>query len=354
MSGHESSSSAIPDAIKKFYELKQKYETKRRSVLLAPIMKLKISNSEKHKQLIMSPKPKCISCDRNVGMIFNISSINSEYSKKYSIRCGDTANPCNVNISFIVHSAKPIKEQLHELQKDIQTSKANIIKSKNNSLFGYISKDESVGVFEQESEELIINSQFYNLVLEEYLDSFENVDRVTNLEKMNRNMERLIMSNRANNESVDTVSTQSGRAEIVKTIIHEYVTQIIPTMGALRNLKYDESFTGTELRKGRLLRILTQRPFSLKKYEYNSEQTDGIVNSFTFSSKSPSAPKTLKQGLSKKSGRKTLKRLSFRDASADSTASDDSTASAYSTASDDSTSSTDSAASTDTVSESES
>jgi hypothetical protein len=110
-----------------YFRLKSDYEQK----LLAGIKK-------KKKEL-----PKCVGCEKNVGMIF------SNKDKKYSARCGG-AVPCPWNLILNRGQFVPREDLLYTYYHDVEDMKERIIQHKMATLFRHIGEKEGGDIFKKQ------------------------------------------------------------------------------------------------------------------------------------------------------------------------------------------------------------
>ena len=125
------------ESIRKYFEIKSKYES--------DLFKIR-----KNKRKVL---PKCIGCNRAVGMFFS----GKDY--KYTAYCGSTNSPCEWRI--VIHRGEfyPLRETMQEMISNLEDTKQNIIIQKMDTLFNYISDDKSAALFKEQLDFYKTNSE---------------------------------------------------------------------------------------------------------------------------------------------------------------------------------------------------
>jgi len=86
--------------------------------------------------------PKCMGCGKAVGMVF------TSQNQKHRAFCGGTP-PCSWNITIHRGEFFPVRQMMQEMIQTIDTTRDHIIRQKMDTLFEYISEENSVKLFEQ-------------------------------------------------------------------------------------------------------------------------------------------------------------------------------------------------------------
>lgn len=115
------------NGLSSYFRIKSEYENKLHS-----------SVKKKKKDL-----PKCLGCEKNVGMIF------SNKDKKYSARCGGTT-PCPWNLILNRGQFVPREDLLYTYYHDVEDMKEHIIQHKMATLFRHIGEKEGRDIFEKQ------------------------------------------------------------------------------------------------------------------------------------------------------------------------------------------------------------
>ena len=136
------------EAINEFYELKSKYESTNFNKYIKPILKSNKSKREKKMEYSKLPKFPCINCKRNVNTIFKITYDKDNLLHKYTAKCGDLQDPCPLNIDINLGATTNLPEFLVKTEKELNDYKNQVIRDKNDLLFGYITSEEAVEKFD--------------------------------------------------------------------------------------------------------------------------------------------------------------------------------------------------------------
>ena len=124
------------NAVSKFYELKNEYDTSIKDAKARINKKTHLSDKEKRDEF-RKLKIRCINCKRNVKTIFQIRLDNERENRVAKAMCGDRVNPCPLNIEINLGRTTTIANEVNRLHKSITDIKQKIVIIKNDLLFGY-------------------------------------------------------------------------------------------------------------------------------------------------------------------------------------------------------------------------
>ena len=111
-------------AIDIFYSLKNSYETKIKNE--KKNMKKRSINQKDYLNLFKGYQPKCVNCKAYGGTIFNVK-------KEYYLAECNAEKKCNLNIKIKKGQFLTTNDYSHEIQKELNEIRTNIIKNKLNS-----------------------------------------------------------------------------------------------------------------------------------------------------------------------------------------------------------------------------
>ena len=226
-----------------FYKLKNKYHEKINREKQKLISNTELSKKEKRLQF-METVNKCINCKNKGGTIFEI---NKDY---YKITCGNTENPCNLNVYFKRQQKELLNERILEYIKIISDIKNNIIKIKLDYILGFITEEESIIKFTSFKKELDDNYNIYKINLEDYIKITNNLE---NQEEISNNMSKkndIILDIK---KHVEKFKSNNNVAEITE-IIEIYTTDLENILKTLRELQYRKYYISTEGDENRLIK----------------------------------------------------------------------------------------------------
>ena len=125
----------VLNAMNKYYKLKSDYEKKYKKTV-KNIANNDLTSLAKKRRLISSIKPKCVKCKRDVGTIF------SNKDRVLTAKCGDTITPCGLDIQIHRGSVMSESKAADYWQNEIENEKLNIIQTKLDFLFGFVSEED--------------------------------------------------------------------------------------------------------------------------------------------------------------------------------------------------------------------
>lgn len=170
------------DALNLYYSLKNNYEINKDKIKSTIKNREDLSWKEKRAEYLKL-KPKCVSCSRPVGTLFNTSIENDE--RHLIALCGDRVSPCLLNININVGVTYYLEDQIRDDEEEINKYKKEIIIDKNDLLFGYIKSEVAVERFDSIQEKIISTTKLYNYTLEIYqniTDNFKKKEEIENLQ----------------------------------------------------------------------------------------------------------------------------------------------------------------------------
>jgi hypothetical protein len=151
-SEHERDFSDYYDAIDNYYNYKSQYETAKRLEQTAIRTKNPTASWSKMRTLYKLKKPACINCKRRVGTVFSTEYVESDRALKPAPRilkakCGDTVGPCALDIQIMIPNTTTFDNPIKTTKNIIKRLQNEIIREKNNAIFGYTSKEVAIQKF---------------------------------------------------------------------------------------------------------------------------------------------------------------------------------------------------------------
>jgi len=213
----------INRAINKYYVLKTKYETGIKNI------KKKIGDNDsksvrEKREEFRKQKIKCVNCRRPVGSIFQTKFNADSNSRSLIAKCGDVLQPCGLNININVGYSEMLPELITEHEQLLSKLKNDIIKEKNNTLFGYITKGDAISHFEKMKVEVSEFTEMLELYYYFYLNVKPKKERIYELQarvyQLIENIKTEVNSNNPEN-AVDI-----------------YLSDLKPELATLMDLKY--------------------------------------------------------------------------------------------------------------------
>lgn len=257
------------EAINSYFAMKNDYETKIHN------KKKQIYNKEPNKKiakyLIRQYIPECIKCKRKVGSIFN------KENDTYTILCGDTQNPCNLDVRIFAGTLTQFQAMFDALKEGFDETRDIVIRQKLDTLFDYVSEEDAVKLFKKQNELYTSNESLYNKYLERYNDMYNNPDTARRIHEKQTKLFSLIEKNK---ELIDEYNKTNNR-EFLKAAVDLQVNEIANEIQNIRILKHEimemiTQDTGTIFP----LNTLFQSPVSISKLDYASGEQQRVI-SFT-------------------------------------------------------------------------
>lgn len=275
----------INEAIDQFYKLKNEYETNFYEKYVKPIINSGQSRREKKSQYQKLPKHKCINCGRNVGSIFTVKGDPKELTHTYIAKCGDIAAPCPLNISIVIPSTEPYETAIRDdtvSNGSLNTLKKDIIKAKNDLMFGYLKESTAFELFEKLASELRADTDLFDYTLNQYINQCDNPEQRQLLKKKQVEFELQIA------EFKDMIKefNKTNDEKQIHSVVEFYINAMMPQWKEIEHIKY--AYNKVEIIDDKY--TLIQKKNTLEQLEFS--YSDPVLQSFVLGMKAPS--KTLK------------------------------------------------------------
>ena len=262
MNGGAKSSIDVKSAVENYYKLKKQYEDNKIK-LIEKIKSKDISKQKKIKE-IRNAQFKCVNCGKEGGTIFKKDD---NYLKAM---CGNKTDPCKLNIK-ILSSMSLSENDIRETQAEVNAAKQNIIKLKMDTLFGYITEEESIKNFEKNVEIIKKNS-----VLEKTLSIYEMQNESKQVSLIKKKMDTVYAEMASIRELLNEYGTTKNK-RLLKDIAlkHQSINDILTVV---RSMKYpihevveetvydrvddDENFIDESKAPKKTMNVLKQYPYS--------------------------------------------------------------------------------------------
>lgn len=158
--------SDVKEAVNEYYALKNRYTEEQKTVINKIMNKKSMSRKDKIQE-VRNAVYNCINCKRKGGTKFWKES-------NYNLKavCGNVQNPCKLDIEILA-SLTVSERELNSEKQDIEDAKLKIIQLKLNTLFGYITEQQSIREFDNNLK--IIKSERTNNILNNEKYSYYNI-----------------------------------------------------------------------------------------------------------------------------------------------------------------------------------
>lgn len=222
----------------RFNKLKKKYDDKITNAKNNFNKKNPNASIQEKKEALQKFKSKmrCLNCNKPGGNIFTM----------YTVKCGNTQNPCDLDIQLKKPTVHNLSEKLSELKKEINLVKRNITQDKLDLLFEL--DDEEVVLLEFQNKK--DNLEKLLSAASEIKDYYDNLNlRVV---MMGENEEKTFISKQEhlNNKHKElnqlvsdfkkniTLFSESGEISVLNDALAIYKNVIIPLQFEIRRHKY--------------------------------------------------------------------------------------------------------------------
>jgi hypothetical protein len=223
------------NALKTYYKLKNAYEESIYVEKQKIIRKRDLGWKERRK-LYAKLKPKCINCKRPVGSIFKR---NLEGSDPYiTAKCGDTAEPCKLKIRIDLGHIINLQEGILDDEVNIKKEKVNVIKKKNDLLFGYITSQEAVQNFDKLKDTIAESTKMLAFTKKIYNEIVFNEER---LEHLKLNQDDFNIKLKEMNRLIQKYET-TQIVDFARECVNIYVTELTPIIKKVLKDKYANNF----------------------------------------------------------------------------------------------------------------
>jgi len=271
---NEKTNTNYTDALNEYFRLKRNYEDeshKKRKLIFEKEPSKKIA-----KRLVSGFIPKCIKCKRKVGTVF------SRKETTYTAVCGDTKNPCDLDIQIYPGVMTQFQYIFDTAKEEFDKVKDVIIRQKLDTLFNFVTEEESVELFKNQLQLYNEAHTFYNDYLDKYNDMYNNKDTASTIQSKHENLFSLIEKNK------DLLSEyrQTNNVEFLKSAVDLQITDIMPEIRNIRMLKHEIMEINTVTPESHFgiqppsTHTLFQYPVSLAKLDHVSGEEQRVI-SFT-------------------------------------------------------------------------
>jgi hypothetical protein len=225
------------NALTRYFKLKADYESIKNKGK-NKIMKMPdLSWKEKRKEYSKF-RPRCVNCKRPVGSQFYTAVSEDSEDRQLVARCGDRKHPCDLSIKIMLGHTFYLVEDLALEEKKMLEKKREIICSKNDLLFGYVTAKEAVETFDDMKTSYSTLSKNYETFLDLYTkatNSSEKKEELTTLE-----METFALIEEMKALLEEYKKRQDVR--LVKDAVTIYVTALTPKLDVLMKAKYADCY----------------------------------------------------------------------------------------------------------------
>jgi hypothetical protein len=244
--------SDVKEAVNEYYALKNRYTEDQKTVINKIMNKKSMSRKDKVRE-VRSAVFRCVNCKREGGTKF---WKDSNYNLKAI--CGNVQNPCNLNIEILA-SLTVSEREINSEKESIEEAKRKIIQLKLNTLFGYITEEESVKKFNENSKILKNERTNNNINNEKY--SYYSIQNNPEKNRLIHKKMEIVYSELADIRKIMENYNITNNEKLLNDVVLKHQT-IKSNINIIRALKYPI----TEIVDEGINNILKQYPFSFDEY----------------------------------------------------------------------------------------
>lgn len=258
------------DALNEYFRMKNQYEKQIHSKKMD--IYIREPNKKIAKRLLLQYNPSCVKCRRPVGSIFKKKEDN-----KYIAICGDTQNPCNLNIEIFTGSLLNSQLIFDISKEDFDDIRDIVIRQKLDTLFDYVSEEESAKLFKTQTEAYIEAEKLYKIYLDKHNELHNNPIKKQQIQDKIKSIFTLIETNK----NLVGEYKKTHNREFLKAAVDLQRTDIKSAVDSLRSLKYEiMEINSVKTNKTFPLNTLFQKNISLSKLNFSTGEPPRVI-SFT-------------------------------------------------------------------------
>lgn len=243
------------DQLNIYYKLKKKYDIQHKSYI-KKLIDTK-NSTEINKKLLSKHKIKCVNCGKDGGTIFK------ETNQILKAICGNTTNPCNLNIEIIKFKTIYLDKELENISKKMENNKEMIILTKLDFLFKFIDEDRVVELFNELKIQLSKTHEQFSELLKLYNSIITNESSLELLEKKTNELNDIISKIQEFNNLYITTNNK----DFLTAGLELYVNKIPDINNTILKLKYKHNFVEKVEEKNNEYYKLIQDKYNLNNLE---------------------------------------------------------------------------------------
>ena len=244
-----------------YFKLKTKYEEQVRKLKRQAYDKgVSKKDSQRRASGVKAP---CIQCGNNVNTIFKLED------NRYIAICGSQTKPCDLNIKLYKGEYSDIHQTMKFLYEEIQNNKQQMIVSKMDSIFKYISDETASKNFEKIMEDYQFVSGGFKDVENDYETAYNNMETKQQMFRKKDQIYQII-------ESMDLLKDEykkTGNDKLLVTLVEMYIRDLEPAFSNLRMLKFKRNYVDIDDSSIPVKSVLHQHPnyAHIMDYIYGNE-----------------------------------------------------------------------------------
>ena len=295
------------DAVNEYYDLKQQYRVSKEKEMQIFLEKNEKMSWREKRNLFKSLNYKCVNCKRYVSSIFKINMI--DQNRHLIAKCGDHSNPCPLNIEINMGTILTLKNAIDIQQEIILDHKKDIVKDKNNLMFGYISSKQAINKFDKLKEDMISSIELYESTNKQYLNITNNLEKKEKIVELQQQVYVIINSIKIYIKQYESTNNPA----LINDAVALYTEELIEKLKELNLLSF--AYKAVEYDADSNTYTLIEKQYSVEQLSINIGLSDDKVISFITGVGAEAT--TNKTVVNKKKGRKTKAQLAEEEKAID-------------------------------------
>ena len=298
------------DAVNEYYDLKQQYRVGKEKEMQIFLEATEDMSWKEKRNLFKSLHYKCVNCRRYVGSIFKTNMI--EQDRHLIAKCGDHSNPCPLNIEINMGTILSYEYALKISKDMILDYKKNIIKDKNNLMFGYISSKQAIDRFDKLKEEMISSIDILESTNKKYLNITNNLEKKEKIIELQQQVYGIINAIKIYIKQYES----SNNPALINDAVALYTEELLSKITELNMLNF--AYKAVEYNVDSNTYTLVMKQYSVEEMEKNIGTDNAVISFVTgVGETGVSETGTDKTVVNKKKGRKTKAQLAEEEKAID-------------------------------------
>jgi hypothetical protein len=289
------------DAVNEYYDLKQQYRVSKEKEMQTFLETNEKMSWREKRNLFKSLNYKCVNCRRYVGSIFKINIINED--RHLIAKCGDQSNPCPLNIDINMGTILSYEYSLQIDKEIILDHKKDIIKDKNNLMFGYISSKQAIDRFDKLKEEMVSSIDILESTNNKYLNITNNLEKKEKIIELQQQVYGIINTIKIYIKQYES----SNNPALINDAVTLYTEELLGKITELNMLNF--AYKAVEYNVDSNTYTLVKKQYSVEEMEINIGADDKVISFVTGISDAGDTGTATDKSVVKKKGRKTKAQL---------------------------------------------
>jgi hypothetical protein len=295
------------DAVNEYYDLKQQYLFGKEKEMQLFLKATEDMSWREKRNLFKSLHYKCVNCRRYVGSIFKTNMI--EQDRHLIAKCGDHSNPCPLNIEINLGTILSYEYALEIDKEVILDYKKDIIKDKNNLMFGYISSKTAIDRFDKLKTDMVSSIELYEDANKQYLNITNNLEKKEKILELQQQVYGIIDSIKIYIKQYESTNNPA----LINDAVTLYTEELLGKITELNMLNF--AYKAVEYNADSNTYTLVKKQYSVEQMEINIGADNKVISFVT--GVGTDVGTAIDKAVVKKKGRKTKAQLAEEEKAID-------------------------------------